>query len=137
MYYSYFLGECRQLAFPSFFFFADKRLVNHPIKNVSVPDLDACELLCYQENNCVSVNFNSQAIAGGTYRCELNNATHRGHDGDFVSTEGFFYHGADVSIEFKSPPPTPPPSPCLLLLLLLLLLLPPSAVPPISCSNNV
>jgi len=91
-------GECRQLAFPSFFFFADKRLVSHSITTVRVRDMDACELLCYQEPNCVSVNFENKASLEGTYRCELNNATHRGHDGEFVDTENYFHHGAEVNL---------------------------------------
>ena len=76
--------------------------MNHTIKTVGVPNLDTCELLCYQENNCVSVNFNSQVTAGGTYRCELNNAIHLRHGEDFVDKVGYFYHGADVSKKLKS-----------------------------------
>ena len=89
--------ECRVLAFPPFFFFANKRLVNHNITTVKVRDMDACELQCYHEPNCVSINFNSTASAMRTYRCDLNNATHRGHDEEFVNTEGYLYRGADVS----------------------------------------
>ena len=90
-------GECRELAFPSFYFFANKRLENHNIITVRVRDMSACELRCYHEPNCVSINFHNTANAKGTYRCDLNNATHRGHDVDFVRTEGYLYRGADVS----------------------------------------
>ena len=49
--------ECRELAFPSFYFFANKRLENHNITTVRVRDMNACELRCYHEPNCVSINF--------------------------------------------------------------------------------
>ena len=94
-------GNCRNLAFPSVFFFANKRLLKHNIKAVKVSDMDVCELLCYQEPNCVSVNFNSTSNSDGKYICELNNATHQGRDGQFQEKEGYFYHGADVSISSK------------------------------------
>ncbi|CAH3016252.1 unnamed protein product, partial [Porites evermanni] len=40
-------GPCRELAFPSFLFFANKRLLNHRIRVLQVQDLDECELRCY------------------------------------------------------------------------------------------
>lgn len=89
-------GECRELAFPAFFFFANKRLVKHNIRTVDVRNMGACELLCYREPNCVSINFQREATAEGKFRCDLNNATHRGHDDEFVDTEGYFYRGAQV-----------------------------------------
>ena len=85
------------LMFPSFFFFADKRLVNHTIRIERVPDLDTCEFICYQEPNCVSINFEIKASADGTFSCELNNLTHRRHDGEFVDKVGYLYRGTDVS----------------------------------------
>jgi len=92
-------GNCRNLAFPSVFFFANKRLVKHNITAVRVPDMDVCELLCYQEPNCVSVNFKGTSSSDGKYRCELNNATHQGRDGQFKDEEGYFYHGADSACD--------------------------------------
>ena len=71
--------------------------MNHKITTVNVRDMNACELRCYHEPNCVSINFNYTASAKGTYRCDLNNATHRGHDTEFVDTKGYLYRGADVS----------------------------------------
>ena len=59
--------------------------------------MDACELRCYNEPNCVSINFNYTANVQGTYRCDLNNATHVGHDKEFVHRDGYLYRGADVS----------------------------------------
>ena len=65
--------------------------------------MNACEMRCYHEPNCVSINFNYTASAMGTYRCDLNNATHRGHYDEFVDTEGYSYRGADVSSSPSSP----------------------------------
>ena len=78
--------------------------MNHNITTVKVRDMNACELRCYHEPNCVSINFNYTASAKGTYRCDLNNATHRGHDEEFEDTEGYLYRGADVSSSCSSPP---------------------------------
>ena len=46
--------KSHQLAFPSAFFFADKRLKNNAIRTVNVLDKDLCELQCYKERNIVS-----------------------------------------------------------------------------------
>ena len=88
-------GNCRVLAFPSYFLIADKCLEGHTILIVQhVPDMGLCELLCYNEPNCVSVNYEIQTQK----RCELNNSTHRAHDEDFLGGRGCLYHGAIVSI---------------------------------------
>ena len=94
-------GNCRELTFPSFYFFADKRLVKHKIRAEQVPDMDVCELLCYHEHNCVSFNFENQANDAGTYKCELNNSTHREHDNHFKDKKGFFYRGTEVRITHR------------------------------------
>ena len=87
-------GNCRVLAFPSYFLIADKCLEGHTILIVQhVPDMGLCELLCYNQPNCVSVNYEIQRER----RCELNNSTHRAHDEDFKEREGCLYHGAIVS----------------------------------------
>ena len=87
-------GNCRVLAFPSYFLIADKCLEGHTILIVQhVLDMGLCELLCYNEPNCVSVNYEIQTQK----RCELNNSTHRGHDEDFLERRGCLYHGAIVS----------------------------------------
>ena len=119
------LENCRILAFPAPFFFIDKRLVNHTVGTETVADIEICKLHCYYEHNCVSVNYRVS-----TKTCELNNATHRWHDNEFVDKNDYLYHGADVSFFLKfgpltlSPLPPPPPSsasPCLFPLLLLTL----------------
>ena len=87
-------GNYRVLAFPSYFLIADKCLESHTFLIVQhVPDMGLCELLCYNEPNCVSVNYEIQTQR----RCELNNSTHRAHDEDFKERKGCLYHGAIVS----------------------------------------
>ena len=87
------------MKFPASFSFTDKRLKGHTIRTSQVPDIDICELLCYQEPNCVSINFKYEvrSVAGVSYNCELNNSTHLGHDQDFVDAKGYVYRGAEVS----------------------------------------
>ena len=87
-------GNCCVLVFPSYFLIADKCLEGHTILIVQhVPDMGLCELLCYNEPNCVSVNYEIQTQK----RCELNNSTHRAHEEDFKERKGCLYHGAIVS----------------------------------------
>ena len=64
--------------------------MSHTIRNEQAPDVDICELLCYQEHNCVSINFKGTS-------CELNNSTHRDHDMDFVNEPDYLYRGTEVS----------------------------------------
>ncbi|KAL9970877.1 hypothetical protein ACROYT_G023330 [Oculina patagonica] len=88
----------RELYFPSYYFFADKRLKNHRIKTVHVMDLDFCELLCYQHDDCVSFNIKRDPdSATGQQECELNNSTHMEHDGDLMNDNAYIYRGAKES----------------------------------------
>jgi len=84
--------QCRDLEFPGSYFFYGERLINHVIRTIKVLDQDSCELQCYLEHNCVSVNFEYT----GTHNCDLNNATHKEHENDLVKTEGYVYHGTIV-----------------------------------------
>ena len=87
------------MEFPASFFFANKRLVNHSIKVISVLDMDLCELMCYQKSNCVSFNFRKNLENGGVkHRCELNNSTHLEHDSEFKDDPSYFYRGAKVRV---------------------------------------
>ena len=45
------------MLFPDYYFFAERRLVNHTIETRKVKNLDDCELLCYLNDDCVSLNF--------------------------------------------------------------------------------
>ena len=76
--------------------FGNRRLTKHIIATVKVVDLDLCELRCYLERNCVSVNLNVIPDSKGLHECELNNATHRSHDKELMNRDGYIYKGAEV-----------------------------------------
>ena len=85
------------MEFPAPFFFADKRLIDHTIKITNVVNSDLCELMCYQEPNCVSFNFKKNPENGEVkHRCELNNSTHLEDDSKFKDDPSYFYRGAKV-----------------------------------------
>ena len=87
-------GRDRELYFPAYYFFAERRLMNHTIKTLLVKSLDDCEYLCYLDDNCVSLNIKNNE--NGTHTCELNNSTLLEHDADLVSSPVFYYRGAKV-----------------------------------------
>ena len=88
--------NCRVLVFQGPFLF-NKRLVSHTIGYKIGVDFENCEMHCYLENKCVSVNYQID-----TETCELNNATRLKYDENFIEENGYLYHGADVSFCFNS-----------------------------------
>ena len=83
--------------FPDYFFFAERRLVNHIFETKHVKDLDHCELFCYMNDNCVSANFKREPETGGmAHVCELNNASHLEYDTDLSTNAVFLYRGSKV-----------------------------------------
>ena len=84
------------MLFPQYYFFAERRLMNHTIKTVLAEDLDQCELLCYLNDDCVSLNIKKDPNNGG-HKCELNNSTHLEHDIDLITDAVFYYRGSKVS----------------------------------------
>ena len=95
----FFSGRDRELYFPAYYFFAERRLINHTIKSLLVRSLDDCEYLCYLDDNCVSLNIKNNK--NGTHSCELNNSTHLEHDADLVNSAVFYYRGAKVIMTSK------------------------------------
>ena len=87
-------GRDREMYFPAYYFFAERRLMNHTIKTKLVSNLDECEYLCYLDDNCVSLNIKDNF--NGTHTCELNNSTHMEHDADLSNDLVFYYRGAKV-----------------------------------------
>ena len=85
------------MLFPQYYFFAERRLVNHTIKTVRAENLDQCELFCYLNDDCVSLNIKKDPN-NGTHECELNNSTHLEHDIDLITDAIFYYRGSKVSI---------------------------------------
>ena len=96
------------MVFPDYYFFAERRLINHTIETRKVKNFDDCELLCYLNDNCASLNFkkdpdNNEPV----HICELNNATHLKYDSDLTTDAKFYYRGSKVSyksIFFKLSP---------------------------------
>ncbi|XP_068704318.1 adhesion G protein-coupled receptor E2-like [Montipora foliosa] len=54
-----------------------------------------CEWICYQEHDCVSVNFETEANTDGKHRCELNNSTHAEHGNDLINAQNYIYRGTE------------------------------------------
>lgn len=54
-----------------------------------------CGAQCFIEPNCVSCNFVTQGETG-KHKCELNNATHEGHEKDLEENADSVYQGAKV-----------------------------------------
>ncbi|XP_015763707.1 PREDICTED: neurogenic locus notch homolog protein 1-like [Acropora digitifera] len=96
---SFQVGECRQLFFPAKFMFGDRRLTKHTIATIKVVDFDFCEMQCYNQLNCVSINFKVLPDSEGLHECELNNATHQSHDNDLQNKKGYVYKGAESTCD--------------------------------------
>ncbi|XP_058951922.2 uncharacterized protein [Pocillopora verrucosa] len=88
-------GQARELRFLSSLSFEGKYLANHVITTINVLDRDLCELRCYVESNCVSINYEVQPNASRTHKCDLNNSTHKEHDQDLESAPRYSYHGTN------------------------------------------
>ena len=52
------------------------------------------------EPDCVSINLYTRGDRNGNYKCELNNATHEGHEEKLIEEEIYSYHAAEVNISF-------------------------------------
>ncbi|XP_078349745.1 uncharacterized protein LOC144634603 [Oculina patagonica] len=85
--------HCRQLEFRADQTFEGRCLMNHVIHNTDVMSEDFCEMLCYMEPNCVSFNIMTRSETG-KHKCELNNATHEGHEEDLEANSNYIYRGA-------------------------------------------
>ena len=86
------------MVFPDYYFFAERRLVNHTIETRKVKNFDDCELLCYLNDNCVSLNFKKDSDnIDAVHICELNNATHLTYDSDLTTDTKFYYRVSKVS----------------------------------------
>ena len=93
--------QCRNLEFGPEKAFEGKRLVNHTIRTVEITVSRFCENLCYMEPDCVSINLYTRADGNGNYKCELNNATHEGHEEKLIDQEMYSYRAAEVNITFN------------------------------------
>ena len=85
--YFYSIGNCRTLKFGSAL--RDKALGGHLVKSYEVNSRDDCELQCYMESECMSINFGLGA--NGKYLCELSSSDHELHPQDLKHRSGFIY----------------------------------------------
>ena len=76
-----------------------RRLMNHVINSVDVMDKKFCGVLCFMEPNCFSYNLMAKSETG-KHKCELNNATHEGHEEDLENNSSYIYRGAKVDIVY-------------------------------------
>ena len=93
--------QCRNLEFGPEKAFDGKRLINHTIRTVEITVSGFCENLCYMVPDCVSINLYTRGDGNGNYQCELNNATHEGHEEKLIDQEMYFYHAAEVNVTFN------------------------------------
>lgn len=57
-----------------------------------------CKMMCFMDTDCVSVNLEKQPDVNGSYKCELNNATHEGRVHELRSNTNFSYHAVEVNV---------------------------------------
>lgn len=58
-------------------------------------DKEFCAALCFMEHDCMSYNL-MKGSEPENHKCELNNATHEGHESDLMNFPGYIYRGAEV-----------------------------------------
>ena len=75
--------------------FNGKRLINHMISSVDVMDAEFCGALCFMEPTCVSYNLMMKSDTA-KLKCELNDATHEGHEEDLEENPKYMFRGAKV-----------------------------------------
>ena len=86
--------ECRSIIFKEPV--QDKVIKGHLIRAVEVPNRGSCDVTCYMEPNCVSINIGPSPQAG-TYICELNNATDDNKGSRVLqSKKDYIYLGIEV-----------------------------------------
>ena len=76
--------------------FEGKRLINHVFSSIDIMDKEFCGPLCFMEPSCFSYNLMTNKETG-KHKCELNNATHEGHEKDLEENTNYIYRGTKVS----------------------------------------
>ncbi|PFX11335.1 protein crumbs homolog 1-like, partial [Stylophora pistillata] len=86
--------ECRSIVFKEPI--QDKVMKGHLIRLEEVPHQGSCNVLCYMEPNCVSINVGPSQAKGGNYICELNNASDESPGSSYLQSKEDYSH---LSIE--------------------------------------
>ena len=87
---------CRYIEFTAELTLKGKRLRNHMIRMADVMDQEFCGFLSFMEPNYSSYNFNISTSQAGDYECQLNNATHQGHEHEMEENPDYLYRGVKV-----------------------------------------
>jgi len=87
-----FADVCRHMLF--FPPVAGKALVGHAFKTTQVETSDQCEIKCYGDNKCLSVNLGPYQVNG--HACELSKSDHIRNPEDLVPRPGYIYKGTEV-----------------------------------------
>ena len=87
---------CRELDFYPLKY--GERLDNHVIKERPVNSEDFCQVLCYIEDNCKSINFRHTKNVNGTHGCEINGSDKKQHPNDTQCCIDYSYRGTVVSL---------------------------------------
>lgn len=66
------------------------------VKSYVVKSQGDCELKCYLEDECMSINFGPEH--SGTYLCELSDSDHGLHPKDLRHRDGFIYRATEVRL---------------------------------------
>ena len=82
-------STCRDLLFD--FLENGKRLENHVIDLKQSSTEDFCQVLCYMNNKCVSINFRQTPDSSGVHLCELNDSDKQQHPDDLKDEKEFSY----------------------------------------------
>ena len=72
-----------------------KALTGHLIRTVESPNLGSCQVKCYNEPDCVSINVGP--LDGDRHKCELNNDTTENQASSFLQTKmDYTFYGIEV-----------------------------------------
>jgi len=86
--------SCRNLKFkPSI---GGSSLIGHVIKTLMTESKNHCELKCYMEDDCISINF-GPSLKEGKYLCELSDSDHEIHPEDLKPRTEFLYGPSQAS----------------------------------------
>ncbi|KAL9973361.1 hypothetical protein ACROYT_G019811 [Oculina patagonica] len=81
---------------------ADKALLGHVIRTLTVNNGDQCEIRCYGELECLSYNPGPYQVDG--HVCELSKSDHIRHPDDLVPMPVYIYRGTEVPFKPHSDP---------------------------------
>ena len=88
-------ADCRAIQFKQAI--VNRILVGHVIKSVRVTSEIACEANCFENNDCMSVNF-GPLEADGKHLCNLSNSGHDLHPEDLKERSEFIFKPIWVSM---------------------------------------